>query len=308
MDGIRGMYDIIIIGGGPAGLTAGIYAARSGMNTLILERSFAGGQMTTTNEIENYPGFETVGGFDLSMKLEAHAKKAGAEIKYEQVERVSLKGAEKKVWASGNEYTAKAIILAMGCHRRSLDADSAEKLQGRGISYCATCDGNFFRGKDTAVVGGGNTALEDALYLSAICARVHLIHRRDKFRGEKKLQEQVFKTQNIEIHYDCVIENVLGEDAVTGVVVKNVKSGQRETISLSGVFVALGTIPTTAIVEGQVEMADARIIAGEDCITSEAGVFAAGDIRQKNLYQIVTAASDGACAASSAAAYIHENF
>jgi len=297
--------DVIIIGAGPAGMTAAIYAARAGAKPLVIEKSFAGGQMTSTADIENYPGFESINGIDLSMQMEKQAKNFGAEVISAQVQSVEFKSDIKNVCTDKGDFTAGAVIIAMGARRRSIGCEGEEKFIGAGVSYCASCDGNFFRGRDVCVVGGGNTALEDAIYLANICGKVYLIHRRDTFRGTKTLIDRVKEKSNIEILYDTVVESINGKDSVEFIAVKNVKTGEKNDIPLSGVFAAVGTIPETELFSGQLEIDEkGYLISGEDTKTKIPGVFAAGDIRKKPLYQIATAVSDGAVAGNAAAEYI----
>ncbi|MBQ6697801.1 MAG: thioredoxin-disulfide reductase [Oscillospiraceae bacterium] len=301
------MYDVAIIGQGPAGMTAAIYATRAGLKTVVLERAFPGGQMAITPEIDNYPGFEHISGFELSDKMSKHAKALGAEIIRTDVSNIDFTPSDNTITTSKGEIKAKTIILSLGASHRKLGVPGEDKYQGRGVSYCATCDGNFFRGKPVCVVGGGNTALEDALYLANICEKVYLIHRRDTFRGFDSLVKRVFDTENIVTVLDSVVEEIQGDERVSSISVKNVKSGEISEISLSGCFVAIGSAPNTSLVEGKVKLTEnGYIAAGEDTATNLPGVFAAGDIREKISYQIVTAAADGAVAAHMAGIYITE--
>ncbi|NLY42574.1 MAG: thioredoxin-disulfide reductase [Clostridiaceae bacterium] len=303
------MYDIIIIGGGVAGLTAGLYAGRGGFKALIIEKMFTGGQAATTYEIDNYPGFdEGIGGPDLIMKMEKQARKFGAEIVYESVVDVDVEGIKKTVKTEKNIYQAKALILAMGANPRELGLDKERKLRGAGISYCATCDGAFFRDKTVAVVGGGDTAVEDALFLARFCPKVYLIHRRDSLRAVKVLQDAVLSNHKVKIIWDTTVEEILGEDTLKGIRIKNVKTGEVRQLDVEGLFIAVGVVPNSDIVKGKVETNQAGyIITDENMQTNKFGVFAAGDIREKPLRQIVTAAADGAIAAYAAERYINEN-
>lgn len=303
------MYDIVIIGGGPAGLTAGLYAGRGGMKALIIEKMFTGGQAATTYEIDNYPGFDqTISGPDLVMKMEAHAKKFGTELVYEDVVEVDLDSTVKLIKTTSNVYHAKAVILSMGANPKELGLEKEKKLRGAGVSYCATCDGAFFRDKVTAVVGGGDTAVEDALFLSRFCPKVYLIHRRGELRAAKVLQDAIMANDKIEFLWNSTVENIIGEEAVEGVTVKDIKTGQSQDIKIEGLFVAVGNVPNSEIVKGKVETnAAGYIVTDEGMLTNKFGVFAVGDVREKTLRQVITAAADGAIAAYAAERYISEN-
>ena len=280
--------DLLIIGGGCAGLTAAIYAIRAGLSATVLEGGFAGGQIAVTNEIENYPGYVKISGPDLAMKIYEQAQRLGADIQMEQVIKASLASPVKTLQTNGGEY-----------------CPGEKELTGKGVSYCATCDGAFFRGKVAAVIGGGNTALEDALFLSNLCESVFLIHRRNAFRGEKLLADAVKKRKNIIFHGETVVKEILGEKAVTAAVIRNINSGQEELLPVSAVFIAIGLVPDNRIFSELPLDSNGYILAGDDCKTSLAGVFAAGDTRAKALRQILTAASDGATAAFQAASYVN---
>ncbi len=297
------MKDVIIIGGGPAGLNAALYASRAGLDTLLIEKMFVGGQAATTAFVDNYIGVGTgIGGPDLVMKMESQAKAFGAEISYEEVLDLELKGDVKTVKTKKNEYKAKAVILAMGATPRKLGIDSEEKFSGRGVSYCATCDGAFYRGKDVCVIGGGDTAAEDAIFLSNLCSTVYLIHRRDGLRASKALADAVFAKENIKILWNSQVASINGEAAVESVTLTGDTS---KNIDVSGVFVAVGTVPSSALAYGKVELNEHKyILTDEKMRTNIEGVFAAGDIVQKPLRQIITAVSDGAIAAYSAQEYI----
>lgn len=304
------MKDIIIIGGGIAGLTAGMYAKRGGMDTLLFERMFVGGQAATTYTIENYPGFvEPISGPDFSMKLEEHARKYGLEILYDGVNEIIIDGEIKKVITDTTTYEAKVIILATGASPKMLGLEGEEQFRGRGVSYCATCDGAFYKGKVTAVVGGGDTALEDALFLAQYASKVYLIHRRDQFRGAKILQDSVLKHPKIEVLWDTVVESILGEDQVEGILVQNVRTRSTSQLSLEGFFVAIGIEPNNELVLDKLAMTDDGFVLGdENMATSVPGIFAIGDVRYKPVWQLVTAASDGAIGTLSAQRYIMEKF
>lgn len=300
--------DILIIGAGPAGLTAAIYAQRAGMRAVVFDRMVYGGQVANTLEIENYPAIEKISGVDFSNAIYQQAVNLGAEIRFETVEKLELSGEKKMVvTAEGNTYYGKAVIIANGAKRRRLGCPGENELDGRGVSYCATCDGAFFRNKTVAIVGGGNTALEDALFLSGLCSKVYLIHRRGSFRGEKIMADAVAARENVEILFDSVVEEILGDGGkVCGASVKNLLSGEKTKLEVSGVFVAVGYAPENSLFEKWVDVDEAGyVIADETCRTSCPGVYVAGDSRTKPLRQIVTAAADGAVAAFTAAAEIN---
>jgi thioredoxin reductase (NADPH) len=303
------LYDVAIIGGGPAGLAAGIYSARGGMKTLIIERAFSGGQAATTYEIDNYPGFaEGISGPDLAMKMEAHVRKFDVDFSYTDVSEINVDETIKEIiTSSGKKFESKTIILAMGSYPRTLGLLQESKLKGRGVSYCATCDGAFYKDKTVAVIGGGNTAVEDAIYLCRMCKKVYLIHRRDELRASKLLQEAAFNEEKLEFVWNSVVEDITGDEFVTGVKVKNVKTGECTDINLEGIFMAIGTIPNSELAIGKVETTDSKYIITDDNMkTNVNGVYAAGDIRDKLLRQVVTAAADGATAAYAAEKYITE--
>ena len=300
------MRDLIIIGAGPAGLTAGIYGKRAGLDTLILDEScIGGGQVMTTYDVDNYPGLPGISGMDLSEKLKSHADEAGVEFKMGTLTGIET-GDTIKLHTDSGELEAKAIIIATGATHNKLGIPGEEELQGMGVSYCATCDGAFFRGRTTVVIGGGDVALEDALFLARGCRKVYLVHRRDAFRGAKKLEDKVRATENIELVLNTVPVSVQGEDGVSGLTVRNVKTGEETVLTVDGVFVAVGTHPITDYLKGKLEL-DARgyIVADETGKTSVPGVYAAGDVRTKALRQIVTAAADGANAVESVLEYIN---
>ena len=301
------MKDLIIIGAGPAGLTAGIYGKRAGLDTLIIEETgVGGGQVLTTYDVDNYPGLPAISGFELGERFKQHADSAGVEFVEATVEKIINYGDYKLVVASGAEYMTKTIIVATGATHNHLGVPGEEELLGCGVSYCATCDGAFFKNRVTAVVGGGDVALEDALFLARTCSKVYLIHRRDSFRGAKKLQDAVFATENIEVLYDTVVTKINGSDDVESISIRNISTNDTSTVDVSGVFVAVGMRPTTEYVNGVLEMDEKGYIkADETCKTSVAGIFAAGDVRTKKLRQIVTAAADGANAVSSVTDYLN---
>ncbi len=290
------MYDVIIIGSGPAGLSAAIYGQRARLNTLVLEKQpLSGGQILDTYEVDNYPGLPGMNGFDLGMKLREHADTMGASFVQNGVTKVEKAEEGFRVYTNKDTYDTRTVVFATGASHRKLMAPGEERLAGRGVSYCATCDGAFFRDKVTAVVGGGDVALGDALFLARACKKVYLIHRRDQLRGAGILQEQVKKAENIEIIWDTQVEEILGEEQVEKIRLYNKKEDSRRELPVDGVFVAVGIIPNSQLAEGLVSLdAGGYIVAGEDGRTSLDGVFAAGDVRTKQLRQVITAAADGA--------------
>lgn len=291
------ILDLVIIGAGPAGMSAAIYAKRAMLNFVIIEKSFAGGQIINTYEVENYPGIKMVSGFELSTMFREHVEELGVEILSDDVESLEISGKIKEVKTMTTTYKTKTIILATGASWRKLGVIGEELFMGKGISYCATCDGAFYRNKTTVVIGGGDVAVEDAIYLARMCQKVYLVHRRHELRAVKVLQEKLFSTPNIEILWDTEVTQIKGNDFVEGIELMNNKTRLESSIPVDGVFVAVGSIPNTGMVRGLVEMDNAGWIAtGEDCMTSVEGVFAAGDLRQKTLRQVITAAADGATA------------
>jgi thioredoxin reductase (NADPH) len=296
-------YDIVIAGGGPAGLTAAIYAIRSGHSAVVLERLGTGGQAATAYEIENYPGLKKIPGYELATAMEEQSRMAGADIVFEEITGFELDGGLKRTLTKNAVYESRTVILAMGAARRKLGVSGEAGFVGRGVSYCATCDGSFFRKKQVAVVGGGDSALEDAIYLSNLCDKIYLIHRRDKFRASSYLQQQLLAIKNIQIIYDTVLESIEGENSVNKINIKDVKTGEKDTLEVSGVFIAVGTDPQTKLLRGKLAIDESGYIAApESCETELRGVFVAGDIRKKPMRQIVTAVADGANAANSALA------
>lgn len=329
------MYDLVIIGSGPAGLSASIYAKRAGLNAVTLEQNpMSGGQVLNTYEVDNYPGLPGINGFDLGMKFREHADKLGCEFMEASVQEIrqakmleqegKKTGTEKSemkaasLWEhdernSGfsvvtdqGEIKTKTILAATGATHAKLGIPGEEELIGMGVSYCATCDGAFFRGKVTAVVGGGDVAVEDAVFLARACEKVYLIHRRDELRAAAVLQKEVMSLPNVEILWDTVAKKIEGTDKVQALVLENVKTGENRTLSVDGVFVAVGIIPSGDILKGMVKQDESGyVLAGEDCMTSMSGVFAAGDIRKKKLRQVVTAVADGANAVTSVLEYLN---
>lgn len=303
------MYDLVIIGSGPAGLSAAVYGKRAGLKLLVVEKApMSGGQVLNTYEVDNYLGMPGMNGFDMGMKFREHADKLGVEFKEAQVSAILDKGSHKLVLTDAGELEAKTVILAAGAVHAHLEVPGEERLSGRGVSYCATCDGAFFRGRTVAVVGGGDVALEDAIYLARTCEKVYLIHRRDELRGAVVLQQELKKLSKVEVLYSHVVEEIQGEESVESVRIKDVKTDERKEIPVAGIFIAVGIRPGTELVQGLVECDEGGyVIAGEDCVTSVPGLFAAGDVRRKPLRQIVTAVADGANAAVSAGNYCRGN-
>ena len=298
------MYDVIILGAGPAGLTAGIYAARGGLNAVIVESSAVGGQASLTAEIENYPGFESVNGFELVSIMQAQCDRLGVAFVFDNPVNVSLEGEIKRVTtAASGTLEARTVIIATGALPRTLGLPNESALMGGGVSYCATCDGAFFRGRPVAVVGGGNTAVEDALYLLKFASDVWLIHRRDALRADAILADRV-KSSGVKIVWDSVVTELVGENKLRALTLKNVKTGELSSLAVNGVFIAVGQTPSTAGLTG-VELDGGYIVTDEEMRTALPGVFAAGDVRKKSLRQVVTATADGAIAAESAIKYLN---
>lgn len=299
------MYDIGIIGGGTAGMTAAIYGQRAGKKTIIFEGGVFGGQITSSPNVENYPGIASVSGSEFSMNLLDQAVKLGAETAMEQVTGIRDEDGGKIIETSGKEYQCRSVILATGVTHRHLGVPNEERLTGAGVSYCATCDGMFFRGKDVAVVGGGSTALQDAEFLSNYCNKVYLIHRRDEFRGEDSIVKRLEGKENVEFILSATVKEIIGDQAVERLIVNSKKIGKEFKLDVSGVFIAVGQIPKNEIFAEVVKLdADGFILAAEDCITSHPGIFAAGDCRTKEVRQLTTAAADGAVAALAACKFI----
>lgn len=304
------IYDLIIIGSGPAGLAAAVYAQRAKLDTLVVEKAMvSGGQVLTTYEVDNYPGLPGIGGYDLGLKFREHADRLGARFVEDEVLKIEDggRGAVKSVVCQGNTYEARALILATGAVHRKLGVPGEEELAGAGVSYCATCDGAFFRNKVTAVIGGGDVAVEDAIFLARMCSKVYLIHRRNELRAAKSLQENLLSLDNVEVIWDTVADSINGDGMVKSLSLTNVKNGQKRELDVQGVFIAVGITPESRAFEGLVDMDHGYIRAGEDTVTSAPGIFAAGDVRTKPLRQIITAAADGANAITSVERYLVEN-
>ena len=293
------IYDMIIVGGGPGGYTAALYAARAGLDVLIIERLSAGGQMNLTGQIDNYPGFpEGVDGFQLSYNMQQQAERFGAKTRYAEVLELQLEGEVKSIRTNEGEYLAKSVVISTGANPRQLGVERENEMIGRGIGYCAHCDGGFYRGKTVAVVGGGNSAVAEALYLSRIAKKVILIHRRDSLRATHIYQKPLQEAGNIRFVWDSEVTELLGEEVLSGVKVRNLKSGEEQILELQGLFVSIGRKPATDLVKDQLTLDEAGyIMAGENTKTNIPGVYAVGDVRTKELRQIVTAVADGAMAA-----------
>lgn len=305
------MYDLIIIGSGPAGLSASIYARRAGFDVLVLEKNaMSGGQVLNTYEVDNYPGLPGISGFDLGMKFRQHAE--DMEVPFETAQVTGIideKGAKTVIATDGKEekrYETRAVLIATGASHALLHVPGEDRLTGRGVSYCATCDGAFFRGKTAAVVGGGDVAVEDAVFLARICTKVYLIHRRDSLRAAQSLQDAMFQYSNVEVIWDSVVEEICGQDQVEALKLRDLKQKTVRTVETDGVFIAVGLRPNSELFREIVACDEAGyIIAGEDCTTQTEGIFAAGDVRTKSLRQIVTAVADGANAISAIFTKLH---
>ncbi len=299
-------FDTIIVGGGPAGYTAALYAARAGLSTLVLEKMTVGGQMTLTGDIDNYPGFsEGVDGFTLAMNMQSGAERFGAKTEYTEVTGFDFKSDIKTVHTTSGDFFAKTVILCMGANPKTLGIEGEEEQTGKGIHYCAHCDGRFYKDKTVMVVGGGNSAVSDALYLSRLCKKVLLVHRRDTLRAEKIYMSALESAENIEFLWNSTLDGIISEKRVTGAKIKDVKSGDVREIEVSGIFVSIGRKPATEILGDALALdKNGYIMADETTKTAIDGVFAAGDIRTKSLRQIVTAVADGAVAAHFAEEYL----
>lgn len=327
---MKHIYDLVIIGSGPAGLAAAIYAQRARLDTLVMEKEMmSGGQVLNTYEVDNYPGLPGINGFDLGQQLRQHAERLETVFCQDEARQIRLleaeqgqeealqaaeltavkgwKGERKEVVGAKDTYLCRSVIIASGAVHRKLGVPGEEEFAGMGVSYCATCDGAFFRKKVTAVVGGGDVAIEDAIFLARACEHVYLIHRRDELRGAKSLQEKLFSLDNVTVIWDTVVERIEGDGKVSGLSVKNVKTGEQSKLAVDGVFVAVGITPNSGAFEGLVSMDHGYIVAGEDGKTEAPGIFAAGDVRKKQLRQIVTAVADGANAVTSAERYLSEH-
>lgn len=302
------MYDVIIIGSGPAGLAAAIYAKRAALNTLVIERSpLSGGQILNTYEVDNYPGLPKISGMELGQKMRAHADEQQAELVTADVSEIAHENGYHKVMTNKGEFETKTVILATGASHRRLGVPGEDELCGMGVSYCATCDGAFFKNRTVAVIGGGDVALEDALFLARGCKEVFLIHRRDAFRGAKVLQKQVMDTENITLCMDTTVSKIQGEDMVEHLLISNKRTGSQDVLDVNGVFIAVGIQPNTEGIQGLPGKDEAGyVIAGEDGVTDVPGFFVAGDCRTKQLRQVITATADGANAVTSVERYLYE--
>lgn len=295
------MYDIIIVGAGIAGMTAAIYAKRAGKEVLLLDEVSYGGQIINSNSVENYPGFSSISGYELATSIFNQTQNLGVSFKMERVVNITE---SREVITNKNKYQARAIIIASGLRYRRLDVIGEDKFLGKGLSYCATCDGNFYKNLDVCVVGGGNTALEDALYLSNICNHIYLIHRRDKLRGDKYLIDLLNKKDNVSFIYDSVVKEICGDDKISSVLLLNKTNNKEVSINVSGVFIAVGYEPSSSVFNNIINLDERGYIKSDDCTTNVSGIFVAGDVRSKKLRQLVTASSDGAIAATLAVSYL----
>ena len=301
-------YDVIIIGGGPAGLSAGLYAARASLSTLLIEKGILGGQIANVEHVENYPGFpEGISGFQLGQAMHQQATKYGLETVAAEVTAIELGKKGKVVKTTEGEYLAKVLIMATGAEPNRLGVPGEERLLGHGVSYCATCDGPLFKDKIVAVIGGGDSAVEEGLTLTRFASRVILIHRRDQLRASKLFQQRAFANQKMEFLWDTVVEEIIGDDKVKGLSLRNVKTGEKSTLDASGVFIYVGLHPNTEFLRGLLRLdAQGHIVINEEMQTEIAGIFAAGDIRQNSPRQVITAAGDGATASLSAEKFLSE--
>lgn len=303
---MKGINDIIVIGAGTAGLTCAIYGLRAGKGVLVFEEKMYGGQIVNTPSVENYPGYKNISGFEFANNLYEQAKALGMEYRNERVIEIKCDGTKvdniKTVITENGKYKARAVVIATGAKNRVLGLEREEELTGKGVSYCATCDGAFFKGSDVVVVGGGNTALEDALFLSNYCSKVYVIHRRDEFRGDKSDVDKLGTKENVELVLNSTVEELLGEDKLEGIRVRNAADDKLTELKVAGVFIAVGQMPDNERFRSIVELDEkGYIVAGEDCRTGADGIFAAGDCRTKSVRQLVTAAGDGAVAGLGAA-------
>ena len=300
------IYDMVIIGGGPGGYSTALYAARAGLDVVVLEKLSAGGQMALTHQIDNYPGFsQGIDGFTLGMQMQEGAERFGAKTEYAEVRALDLVSDPKRIETSEGTFYGKTVVYAAGAGPRKLGLPEEEKLAGRGVHYCAACDGMFYRGKTVAVIGGGNSAVADALVLSRLAEKVILVHRRDQLRADKVYHKALAEAKNLEFRWNSTVSQILHSEKVAGVLLKDVHSGAERALSCDGVFVSIGRKPTTELLKGQVGLdAGGYVVAGESCRTNIPGVFAVGDVRTKALRQIVTAAADGAVAVHYADEYL----
>lgn len=302
-------YDIVILGGGPAGLAAGLYAARGRRRSLLVERGVIGGQISLTELVENYPGVPSVNGFDLAQTMLKQAETYGLETDYTEVQKLEREGKEWRVRTAGGDILAKAVILTTGADYNRLGVPGEERLTGKGVSYCATCDAAFFKGQEVAVVGGGDAAMDEGLFTTRYAERVTVIHRRDELRASRILQERAFANPKMRFIWDTVVEEVLGEDQVTGLRLRNVKTGEESTLEVAAVFIFIGQHPNTDFLKGMVNMDEGgHVLVDEWMRTELAGLFAAGDVRRNSARQVATSVGDGVTAAIAADHYIADNF
>lgn len=302
------IYDMIIIGSGPAGLAAAVYGQRAKLDLIVIEKQMiSGGQIINTLEVDNYPGLPGIGGFELGQKFREHAEKLGTAFVTDEVKEVRInEDGTRTVVGAEADYTAKTVVIASGAEHSLLGVSGEKELTGSGVSYCATCDGNFYRNKVTAVVGGGDVALGDALYLARLCRKVYLIHRRDSFRGAKVLEDKVRAAENIELVLDSTVEEIRGEGQLKSILVKNKKSGAETELAIDGLFIAVGIVPESKSFPFLKTDERGYVLADETCETNVPGVYAAGDVRKKQLRQVITAVADGANAVESAVRYLTE--
>lgn len=301
------IWDVVVVGGGPAGYTAALYSVRAGLSVLVLEMLSPGGQLATTSKIDNYPGFEDgIGGFELAQQMQVQAENLGVETLYAGADKLELSENPKKIYTSEGVLQARTVMIATGASPRHMGIEAEERFQGLGVTYCATCDGMFYRGKTVAVAGGGNSAAEDALYLSKLCKKVYIVHRRDTLRASKSSWGPLNSAENIEFLWNNRIVDLEGEEKLSAMVLENTQDGSRKTVAIDGLFVAIGRKPTSELVAGQLELDDyGYIVADETTRTNIPGVFAVGDVRQKPLRQVVTAVADGAVASKYAEEYLN---
>ncbi len=303
-------YDVIIIGGGPAGLSAAIYSARGGLRTAIFEKGMIGGQITVTDEVENYPGFEeSLSGFELTAKMQAQAERFGAKIIEEEIIAMGMEGLCKVIETDRGKYRAKSVIICTGAHPRRLNVPGEERLTGRGVSYCATCDGALYRDKVVAVIGGGDSAIEEGIFLSRFARKVIVVHRRDELRAQKIIQERAFKNPKMEFIWNTVVQEIHGESKVSKLELVNRQTKEISMLPVDGVFIYVGILPNNELLESRIELDNAGFVLTDEYMhTNVPGIYAAGDIRHTVLRQVVTATSDGAIAAWSAEKWIIENY
>ena len=303
---MKHVYDMVIIGGGPGGYSAALYAARAGLDVVVLERLSAGGQMALTHQVDNYPGFaEGIDGFTLGMQMQAGAERFGAQTEYAEVRSLDLRADPKRIETSEGIFLGKTVVYAAGAGPRKLGLPEEKSLAGKGVHYCAACDGMFYKGKTVAVIGGGNSAVADALILSRIVEKVILVHRRDQLRAEKIYHNALQEAKNLEFRWNSTVSEILHADRLSGIRLKDVNSGEESVIDCDAVFVSIGRTPNTGLLKGQIGLdSHGYVAAGESCRTNIPGVFAVGDVRTKALRQIVTAAADGAVAVHYAEEYL----